>query len=54
MAPFYNKEAPTKVVTDASAVESTCAQKQGVKIAVFASQNLSDMKCWYSQMENVA
>ena len=54
MASFYNKDAHTEVVIDASTVGSTCAQKQGLKIPAFASQNVSNIKYRHSQMENVA
>ena len=58
MMAFYNKEAPTEVVTDASPVglgATLVQEEQGVKRAVaFASRSLSDVERRYSQMEKKA
>ena len=58
MMAFYDKEAPTEVVTDASPVglgAILVQEKQGVKRAVaFASRSLSDVERRYSQTEKEA
>ena len=58
MMAFYDKEALTEVVTDASPVglgAILVQEKQGVKRAVvFTSRSLSDVKRRYSQMEKEA
>ena len=55
---FYDKDAPTEVVTDASPVGLKAIlvqEKQGVKRAVaFASRSLSDVEHRYSQTEKEA
>ena len=57
---FYDKDAPTEVVTDASpvglrAIRILMQEQQGVKRAVaFASCSLSDIKRRYSQTEKEA
>ena len=58
MMAFYDKDAPTEVVTDASPVglgAILVQEKQGVKRAVaFASRSLSDVERRYSQTEKEA
>ena len=55
MMAFYDKEAPTEVVTDVSPVglgTILVQDKQGVKRAVaFASRNLSDVERRYNQQK---
>lgn len=58
MLAFFDKDAPTEVVTDASSVGLGAVlvqQQEGVKRAVcFASRSLSDVERRYCQVEKEA